>query len=1205
MANRRSWIYAVTTTTLFALPLTVMLLTGIFFIVERSRKDLEQTASQTGKLLGAFIRENVNQLEILASDRAVSDPENPIAARLNATLPYANVSGIRDIFIADGSGIGIGLDGTRRDFSHDRAFIQTKRGSSGISYEGPGDGGSRRFFAISVPLYSHNAYSGTIVQFVPWENVTTLINTINFDRNGYAFIGERVETFSSTPRLNINDAIVRDSEKALKKDPFGRIADIQRRFAAGEIGSGVFRAYGNTRLIGFAPIPGTSWSIGITTPLSEVLDHAWIMVLFYAGLIALMLFFTERYYRRRFLLQEEKDNAIMRLQAANEKLESQSDIISAMAERRISESEGQYLELFETMSSGAILQEMILDGDGSPANFRYLSVNGMAERMFHIDRKNFVGKTYRDVNADASDEMIATMNEIAFGSEPRRLPDFETSDGLVIRNTAYSPKPGQFVTLYDDITEEVRAKEALEVEREKLIKATRLAEEANRAKSNFLASMSHEIRTPLNAIIGLADVEIETHEEPLTVRTFTAIRESAKNLMTLLNDILDYSKMEAGKLSLERKPFALEDTVNNALVVTTPRLSGKRVNMLVDYDATLPEFIMGDSVRLWQILKNLLDNAGKFTTEGQILLKVQNLSGKSIRFTVSDTGCGIEPSQAKRLFEAFEQGDSELARRAGGTGLGLSITKQLVEMMNGTIEVSSEVGQGTTFTVTLPLEVPAAEREANRLPEEAALLAGKRILVADDDPNARHILKAILEKAGTTTVCVPNGEEAIACATRDEEEDATFDLIILDLLLPGLSGIDTANELAQVLHYRPLLILVTAWSKNFSVDEIQSAGFAETIDKPFMPSTVIRKIVHAFGEKAPRDSTRTTEPREQYPDARILAVEDNAQNRDVVNRMLFLFGIRPEFAVNGIEAIEKTKSKAYDLILMDIQMPDMNGLEATRLIRAREKSDGLAPTPIVAMTAYAMAEDIKASLAVGMDAHITKPIEIGMLKNTLEKYVGSKKAASVAPEAREDQPNEDGAESMPQLDCVNVPEGLARLGNDASLFIRLLLGLKDMLERPQPEFESAISGDMINATARFIHTVKGIAGNLGVTELYRITGELESDMRAHKPQKAKYDEYRKICARIFTELDKKLARKVARQERKAPLEAGTDEELAAILEKIVVPLETGDASAVEEILVALKAKKFRKLGRKGVDELVKLAAVFDYDAMLERISAIS
>jgi CheY-like chemotaxis protein/HPt (histidine-containing phosphotransfer) domain-containing protein len=320
--------------------------------------------------------------------------------------------------------------------------------------------------------------------------------------------------------------------------------------------------------------------------------------------------------------------------------------------------------------------------------------------------------------------------------------------------------------------------------------------------------------------------------------------------------------------------------------------------------------------------------------------------------------------------------------------------------------------------------------------------------------------------------------------------------------------------------------------------------------------------------------------------------------------MLFLFGIRPDFAVNGIEAIEKTKAKAYDLILMDIQMPDMNGLEATRLIRAREKSEGLAPTPIVAMTAYAMAEDIKASLAVGMDAHITKPIEIGMLKNTLEKYVGAKKAASVAPDAREDLPNEAGAESMPQLECVNVPEGLARLGNDASLFIRLLLGLKDMLERPQPEFENAISGDMINATARFIHTVKGIAGNLGVTELYHITGELESDMRAHKPQKAKYDEYRRICARIFTELDKNLARKTARQERRAPLEAGTDEELAAILEKLVVPLETGDASAVEEILAALKAKKFRKLGRRGVDELVKLAAVFDYDAMLERISAI-
>lgn len=1195
-------LYSIITTSLFALPLTVMLLTGIFFIIERSRKDLELTAIQTGKLLGAFIKANVKQLEVLASNRVVSDPAYPTNTRLGAITPYADISRIRNIFITDKEGAGVGLDGSLRNFSADPYFIQTTQGESGISYQILGDTNEQSYFALAVPLYSTNIYSGSIVEFIPWENVTNLINTLNFDKNGYAYITERNGDFSSAAHL-AKDRIPRRVN--LSDNGTGRlvrVSDLQKHFAAGESGSGLFNAESGKKIIGFAPIPGTNWSIGITAPLSEVLDHAWIMVLFYVILISLMLVFTDRYYRRRIMLQEEKDEAIMRLQSANEKLESQSNIISVMAEQRISESESEYHDLFETMSSGAVLQEMILDSDGEPIDFRYLSLNGMAERMFHIDRKNFVSKTYREVNQDASEEMIRKMNDVAFSDTPSRLQDFETSDGLVIRNTAYSPKPGQFVMLYDDITAEVRAKEELDIEREKLIRATQSAEEANRAKGKFLANMSHEIRTPLNAIIGLADVEIETHEEPLTVRTFTAIRESAKNLMTLLNDILDYSKMEAGKLTLERKPFSLEETVNNALTVTTPRLSGKRVNMLVDYDATLPPVIMGDSVRLWQILKNLLDNAGKFTTDGQILLKLRQIEGPSISFMVSDTGCGIEADQIDRLFEAFEQGNTELARKSGGTGLGLSITKQLVEMMNGTITVTSEKGVGTTFTVIIPLELPVGDSESNQLPDEAAFLKGKRILVADDDPAARHIIKAILEKAQTTTDCVATGEEAIARATDGEAEGTQYDIVILDLLLPGLSGIDTANELSQALHYKPLLVLVTAWSKNFSIDEIQGAGFAETIDKPFVPSTVIRKLVHALSAGKPRTGGASTNTREQYPDVKVLAVEDNAQNRDVINRMLFLFGIRADFAVNGMEAVEKSAATQYDLILMDIQMPAMNGLEATKLIRAREKIEGTEATPIVAMTAYAMAEDIKGSLEVGMDAHITKPIEVAMLKNTLEKYVGNKKTAPVAITASIDRQDSKVSEILPELDCVNVAEGLTRLGNDAALFTKLLIGLRNMLERPQPEFENAMSGDMINATARFIHTVKGIAGNLSVTELFRISSELEADMRTHQPRKRKYDEYREICAEVFTELDKKVAKRPLRAERKTPLENGTDEELRKILDKLVVPLESGDTFAVDEILDSLKEKRFKKLGKKGVEELSRLASLFDYDAILARIA---
>jgi signal transduction histidine kinase/CheY-like chemotaxis protein/HPt (histidine-containing phosphotransfer) domain-containing protein len=1201
MDNRRSWLFTAVTTALFALPLTIMLLTGLFFVVERSRKDLEQTATQTGKLLGAFIAVNVNQLEVLASDRRVSDPDAPIADRLAAVTPYADISGIRNIYITDRGGMGASIDGSKRSFSRERFFIQTRHGSTGVSYRLSGQGDTEDSFAISVPLYSGNAFSGSLIQLTPWNRITALINSLNFDKTGFAYIHERNGVAPMDPRTGLNDA---RTDGSFVNDPLDDDRAIHRRFSSGEIGSGQVDSKEGRWLIGFAPIDGTNWSIGITTPLSEVLDHAWVMVLFYLALVSLTFAFTGRYYRRRLMLQEEKDEAIMRLQAANDKLASQSDIISAMAERRITESESQYHDLFETMSSGALLHEMILDGNGRPTNFRYLSVNGMAERMFHLDRDEVIGKTYRDLYPEPSEELVKRMNDIAFGTGSTRLPDFETNDGLVIRNMAYSPKPGQFVTLYDDITAEVRAQEELAVEREKLIRATKAAEEANRAKGKFLANMSHEIRTPLNAIIGLADVEIETHEEPLTVRTFTAIREAARNLMTLLNDILDYSKMEAGKLSLDPKPFTLEETVNNALTVTTPRLSGKRVNMLVDYDTSLPSVVVGDPVRIWQILKNLLDNAGKFTAEGQILITVQNAGEGKVRFVVSDTGCGIPPGQIGKLFEAFEQGNSELARKTGGTGLGLSITKQLVEMMSGTIEVSSALGIGTTFTVTLPLQAPEGETETGALALAGTALSGKRILVADDDPNARVIIKGIIEKFGAAADCVATGEDAVARAVEKEDAAEPYDLIVLDLQLPGLNGIETANELRQSLRKRPSFILVTAWSKNFSIDDIQSAGFAETIDKPFVPSTVVNKIARALSETRGKSVAVASSPREQYRDARVLAVEDNAQNRDVINRMLFLFGINADFAVNGLDAIEKTKTNQYDLVFMDIQMPEMNGLEATKLIRAREAAEGLPPVPIVAMTAYAMAEDVRESLDVGMDAHITKPIEIGTLRNTLDKYVGRKKGPLVGPPVADGGTESKETEGLTAFDCVDAEEGLTRLGGDVALFLRLLAGLRDMLERPQPEFESAMSGDMINATARFIHTVKGLAGNLGVTELFRVTGELETDMRAHKPHKAKYEEYRSICAEVFSELNGKIARNPLKQERKAPQEVGSDDELAEALESLIVPLETGDASAVEEIMDKLKSKKFKRLGRKRIEELAKLASVFDYDTMLERVSAL-
>ena len=1120
-----------------------MLWSGTRFISDKARQDIDIMAAQTGRIIGAYVDLQVRQFRLFSLDQSIASRDRTMEDRLDAVAPYEQINRLQSVFLIDERGNGISTKGEKRNFSQDENFKRALKGDTAISSPFASPGVSGQIFAIALPLSNRRTITGVILQYAPWKSITDLIDAIAFNNSGYASISD-----SSAARI-------------MQRDDVSRAEKIQ----------------------GSAPIPKTTWTLSITAFTSDVLDKIWILRLIYGISLAILFALSCLFFSGRF-----------RIESTNKAM------IEELARKKISEIDSHYRNLFETMSSGAFLFESVRDITGATVDFTCRSMNSTAEKIFGIERENTVGKRLQEIFPKQQERWIAAMSAIAAGGKTQALENIHTTDGKILRAIAYSPSPGQVVALYDDITEETMAKRSLEIEREKLIEASHSAEEGSRMKSRFLANMSHEIRTPLNAIIGLAEVEIEMHKDPLVERTFVAIQDAAKGLMTLINDILDYSKMEAGKFTLERAEFSIEEAIQGAIAATTPRLNGKKVEMLVHLSPVLPARIIGDPIRFAQIVRNLLDNAGKFTDAGQIVLAVENAPEKSIRIRVSDTGIGLTEEQKSRLFTAFEKDSREHARHPGGTGLGLSIAKQIIDMMNGSISVESEEGKGTAFTVILPVEAVSASQTPLPLSDEAKLLRDRAILVAEDDPVARKIIGDLLESMRIKAVCVSSGKEALAEIEKAEAKGKPFDLYILDYIMPEMDGIAVAREIANRVQEKPKLLMVTAWSHNLIMSDIMNAGFIDVIDKPFMPSAFIHKIALALGLSPKKEQSHIRKHHEQYAAAQVLIAEDNPQNRDVMNRMLFLFGIRPDIAYNGLDAVEKIKHGKYDLVLMDIQMPEMTGLDASRAIREWERENSKPPVPIVAMTAYAMTEDIQKSLQAGMNAHIAKPIEIASLRRILDNFLGGSKTLRAA-EKENPVALTAGKSPLPSISCIDMEQGLTRLGGDIGLYEKLLVGLKKILSSPQPEFDFAVASENISETARFVHTLKGLSGNLSVPELFRLTAEFNDSIRDNQPDRAKYEKYRAMCAAVYTELEAKLPESADDDSSEINRLEGTDTELFGAFDLLVEPLEAGNAPAVIAILDSLRKKKFDRISKVDLDELRHLATTYDFAAILEKI----
>ena len=634
--------------------------------------------------------------------------------------------------------------------------------------------------------------------------------------------------------------------------------------------------------------------------------------------------------------------------------------------------------------------------------------------------------------------------------------------------------------------------EALEVAFKEAADARQKAEDATASKSAFLANMSHEIRTPMNAIIGMSHLALKTKLDDRQRDYLVKVQQSGHHLLGIINDILDLSKIEAGKLELEIAEFSLEQLLGKVSTLVSEKASSKGLELLFDVAQDVPSQLKGDALRLSQMLINYANNSVKFTEEGEIDLVVsvqqRDADGILLRFAVRDTGIGLTPEQMGRLFQNFQQADASTTRKYGGTGLGLAITKILAGQMGGEVGVESEPGKGSTFWFTARLGVGSTTRELRPQID----LRGRRILVVDDLEGARKVVREMLGGMTFEVAEADGGESAIQQIQSADAGGTPFDVALLDWKMPGLDGIETAQRLQTLpLTHRPKLVMLTAYGRDGIAEEASKAGIVTVLDKPVSPSRLFDALIDVMGgTPVSRDGsgfetgTATIESLGVIHGAHILLAEDNALNQQVASEILRDAGLVVDIADDGKIACEMVQNRPdlqpYDLILMDMKMPNMDGLEATRTIKAGRQGSA---TPIVAMTANAMTSDREECKAAGMVDFVAKPIDPDVLFHTLLRWIKPRvSAAGTVPVVTAAEPEELAAPSVPGLDQA---AGLRRVLNKPSRYVSLLRGFVGSQADAVAEIRRALQAQDRDSAERLAHTLKGLAGNIAAPELQK------------------------------------------------------------------------------------------------------------------------
>ncbi|HIJ90788.1 MAG: PAS domain S-box protein [Desulfobulbaceae bacterium] len=674
------------------------------------------------------------------------------------------------------------------------------------------------------------------------------------------------------------------------------------------------------------------------------------------------------------------------------------------------------------------------------------------------------------------------------------------------------------VGIVNDISERKDAQKNILIARDE-------AEAANQAKSDFLARMSHEIRTPMNAIIGLSDLALEMELSPKLQDYLGKISSSGKNLLYIINDILDFSKIEAKKLEIESHSFSLEKILADLAGVTTLKAEEKGIEFMFSVAPDVPDRLIGDSLRLGQVLINLTSNAIKFTQKGEVILYIAMVDRSperlTLRFSVRDTGMGLTEDQIGNLFTPFSQADGSISRNYGGTGLGLAICKRLVDLMGGGFEVQSRPGQGSTFSFTAVFASHPNALESHSFPVE---LQGLRVLVVEDNPATREILHKALDSYSFLTTVVESGEKGIEEFRRAARAETPFDFLLLDYLLPGINGDGVARAVREMQEdvKQPKILVLTSVGAAKIVETCIDAGCDAVIDKPVSRSGLFNAIIRLYGQENSAGATGSAESEKNdvlrmLAGTKILVVEDNQINQEVAREVLQRAGVLVDIANTGEEALGLVVKNEYDLVLMDIQMPGMDGLETTGKIRA-SGIKRLAALPIVAMTAHAIKGDAELSLAAGMNDHITKPINPKVLFATIGKWLAPDSRPTVLSPPQEALPMlSSDAELSGQVSGLDQRLALERLGS-VDLYKSVLFQFCENYSAAADTIIDEMRSRHWEEARLRLHSLKGVVGTICAKELYDITVYLEKNCKEQQLHPERLLAFKELYDKLINEL---------------------------------------------------------------------------------------
>jgi two-component system sensor histidine kinase/response regulator len=722
-----------------------------------------------------------------------------------------------------------------------------------------------------------------------------------------------------------------------------------------------------------------------------------------------------------------------------------------------------------------------------------------------------IGRTAQEMFPKERAEIIRTRdNEVLTTLQKSSLEELVTyPDGTqVYLETVRNPLRDQegkllgVLAIGRDVTERRKAEE--EVRR-----AKEVAEEATQMKTDFLANMSHEIRTPMNAIIGLSHLALKTD---LTTRQrdyISKVQASGQHLLGIINDILDFSKVEAGKLNIEQADFELEKLLDNVTNLITDKSSAKGLELVLDISPDVPRRLLGDSLRIGQILINYANNAVKYTEKGEIVVaaRVQerNEHGVLLHFSVTDTGIGLTDEQRGRLFQSFQQADTSTTRKYGGTGLGLAISKRLAELMGGDVGVASRIGHGSTFWFTVRVGVNQARgREFIPVPD----LRHRRALIVDDSDSARTVLSDMLHAMTFTVTEASSGAAAIDAVRQAAGKGEPFDIVYLDWRMPEMDGIETARRLkALQLPRAPFIVMATAHGREEVIRQAQAVGIEDVLIKPISASMLFDTTIGALSGRqsetrhAPNEPSAAASEMAAVRGARILLVEDNEINQRVASEILEDAGFVVEVAENGQVGLEMAQRGGYDLVLMDMQMPVMDGVTATLEIRKHRPLAGL---PIVAMTANAMQRDRESCLNAGMNDFVTKPIDPDDLCQALLRWIKPRMAAKAPIAVPASAPIAAAAaspdEALARVPGLDMSTGMRRMMGKKPLYLAMLRRYVDGQRSCPAELRHALdSGDWPTAE-RLAHTAKGVSGNIGAVQVPERAEALELAIKNKRPR---------------------------------------------------------------------------------------------------------